>query len=44
MSDQTANHRPLDQDPELDDDGTLPAEPWDGLPLLGEQIGSASPF
>lgn len=44
MSDDTANHRPLDQDPEPEDDGTLPAVPWDGKPVLGEPTSSVSPF
>jgi hypothetical protein len=43
MSDDTANHRPLDQDPEPDD--TTAAETvWDGKPASGTQITNGSPF
>ncbi len=38
MSDDTANHRPLDQDPE-----TEPVV-WDGKPTEGETVTDVSPF
>ncbi|WP_416520040.1 hypothetical protein [Streptomyces achromogenes] len=44
MSDDTANHRPLDQDPDVDDDGATPPTPWDGKPAPRIPISSTSPF
>jgi hypothetical protein len=42
MSDDTANHRPLDQDPEPD--ASVEETVWDGEPAPGTPITSNGPF
>ena len=42
MSDDTANHRPEDQDPEPD--GTEPTGPWNGETTPGTPTSPFPPF